>query len=284
MHLVRLSPTGLIPALLMVLLQFPLTARVAAANYQGTLRIGGTGAALGTITQVAAAYQKQHPDVHIVIPPSLGSNGGIKAVLAGALDVGLSSRLPTEAERRQGAVAWEYARSPLLLVPAHKGAPVNFSFKEIASLYNGDIKTFPDGAPIRMVLRPEVEIDMHVVRSMSPEIDAAVTKAQSREGMLVAVTDQDNAKILENVRGAIGWITLAQIISEKLPVTPFPIENIMPSEANFVSGKYPYNRLFLVVTGAQPTPLAKSFIEFLTSAEGRAILLRNGHFVDVKKP
>jgi ABC-type molybdate transport system substrate-binding protein len=39
-----------------------------------------------------------------------------------------------------------------------------------------------------------------------------------------------------------------------------------------------------VVTGAQPTPLAKSFLEFLFSAEGRKILLRNGQFIDVKQP
>jgi ABC-type molybdate transport system substrate-binding protein len=39
-----------------------------------------------------------------------------------------------------------------------------------------------------------------------------------------------------------------------------------------------------VVTGAQPSPTVKSFLEFLFSAEGREILLRNGNFIDVKKP
>ena len=140
MPLARLRLTHLMAVLLMVALQLPVTASgVLAADYQGTLKIGGTGAAVGTITQVAAAFQKKHPDVRFVFPPSLGSSGGIKAVIAGALDVGLNSRPLTEAERGHGLVVAEYARTPLLLVTSHKGAEVNFTLKQIASLYNGEI-------------------------------------------------------------------------------------------------------------------------------------------------
>jgi ABC-type Fe3+ transport system substrate-binding protein len=102
--------------------------------------------------------------------------------------------------------------------------------------------------------------------------------------MIVAVTDFDNGEILEKIRGALGWMTLAQLISEKRSLTPLPIDNIMPSEANFASGVYPLFRSFSVVTGSKSSPLAKAFIEFLTSAEGREILLRNGHFMVVKQP
>jgi phosphate transport system substrate-binding protein len=285
MPLTRLSLTDWLTVFLMVALPLSVTAsRVPAADYQGTLKIGGTGAALGSIAQVAAAYQKKYPEVRVVIPPSLGSNGGIKAVLAGALDVGLSSRPLTEAERRQGAVSLEYARTPLLLVTSHKGAAGNLTLKQIASLYAGEKSSFPDGTPIRVVMRPAVEIDIDLIRGLSPEMDQAVHKAQSREGMIVAVTDHDNGEILEKIRGALGWMTLAQLISEERSLIPLSFDNIMPSQANFASGKYPLFRSFAVVTGREPTPLVKSFLEFLTSAEGREILLKNGQFVDFKKP
>lgn len=285
MPFARLRLTHLILVLLMVALQLPVTASgVLAADYQGTLRIGGTGAAHGAITQVAAAFQKKHPAVRLVFPPSLGSTGGIKAVIAGALDVGLNSRPLTEAERRHGLVMVEYARTPLLLVTSHTGAGVNFTLKQIASLYNGEIQSYPDGTPIRLIMRSEVEIDIHLVRGLSAEIDIAVHRAQSREGMIVAVTDQENGDNLERIRGAIGWMTLAQLMSEGRQVTPLPLDNILPSQANFASGKYPLFRSFSVVTGAQPSPMVKSFLEFLTSAEGREILLRNGHLIDMKQP
>ena len=279
----RLRLTYLIAVLLTAALQLSVTAwGVLAADFQGTLRIGGTGAAVASITQVAAAFQKNHPDVRFIFPPSLGSSGGIKAVIAGALDVGLNSRPLTEAERGHGLVVAEYARTPLLLVTSHQGAAGDFTLQRIASLYNGDLQSYPDGAPIRLIMRPEVEIDVHLVRGLSPEIDAAVLRAQAREGMGVAVTDQDNAEILVKTRGAIGWMTMAQLISESLELAPLPIDNIMPIQANFASGKYPLFRSFSVVTAAQPSPLVKSFLEFLASAEGRAILSRNGHLFDTK--
>jgi phosphate transport system substrate-binding protein len=102
--------------------------------------------------------------------------------------------------------------------------------------------------------------------------------------MSVAVTDNDNAEAMVKTRGAIGWMTLAQLISENLGLTPLPINNILPTQANFAAGKYPLFRTFSVVTGAQPTPLVKAFLAFLFSAQGRAILERNGHFIDVKQP
>jgi len=257
---------------------------VLAADYQGTLRIGGTGAAFATITQVAAAFQKKHPEVRLVFPPSLGSSGGIKSVIAGALDVGLTSRPLTAAERSHGLVVAEYARTPLLLVTSHRGAGINFTLKKIASLYDGEIQSYPDGAPLRVIMRPDVEIDFHLVRGLSPEIDAAIQRAQLREGMSVAVNDQDNAEMLVKTRGALGWMTMAQLISENLELTPLPIDNIQPNQANFASGKYPLFRTFSVVTGAHPTPLVKAFLKYLTSAEGRAILEKNGHFLDIKQP
>jgi phosphate transport system substrate-binding protein len=285
MPLSRLWPIHLMAVLLLGALQSPLTASIVlAADYQGTLRIAGTGAAVATITQVAAAFQKKHPDVRFVFPPSLGSTGGIKAVIAGALDVGLNSRPLTEAERAHGLVLAEYARTPLLLVTSHKGDPGDFTLARIASLYNGALQSYPDGAPIRIIMRPDVEIDIHMIRELSPEIDAAVQKAQAREGMSIAVNDQDNAEMLVKTRGAIGWMTMAQLISENLELTPLPIDTIMPVQANFASGKYPLFRSFSVVTAAQPSPLVKAFLEFLASAEGRAILSKNGHFIDTKQP
>jgi phosphate transport system substrate-binding protein len=283
--LVRIRLTHVIAVFFMVAVLLPVTERaVPAADFIGTIRIGGTGGAYGTITQVAAGYQKIHPHVRFVFPPSLGSTGGIKAVIAGALDVGMSSRPPTEAEIHQGAVPLEYGRTPFLLVTSHKKPGINFTLGQIASVYAGDLKTYPDGSPIRVIMRPETETDMRLIRSLSPKLDKAVQKAQAREGMIIAITDQDNLKVLEKTKGALGWMTLAQLVSQKSSLKPLSINNIMPNRVNFASGRYPYYKSFFVITGTKPTPLVKSFIEFLTSDEGRAILLKNGHVVDVKKP
>jgi phosphate transport system substrate-binding protein len=99
-------------------------------------------------------------------------------------------------------------------------------------------------------------------------MDQAVQKAQAREGMIVAVNDQDNGNALERIDGALGWITLTQLIAEGREVTPLPVNNIAPDRGNFDSGAWPLSKAFAVVYKTPPTPLVKSFLEFLTSAPG----------------
>src|SRR3989338_2515671 len=68
------------------------------------IRIGGSGGALGAMKIIAAAFKKTHPRADVVVLPSLGSGGGIKAAIAGSLDVGLSSRPLKDTERAQGEI------------------------------------------------------------------------------------------------------------------------------------------------------------------------------------
>ena len=58
-----------------------------------TLTFSGTGGALGMMNILGAAFAEANPGVTVDVLPSLGSGGGIKAVLAGAIDLGLSALL-----------------------------------------------------------------------------------------------------------------------------------------------------------------------------------------------
>ena len=87
-----------------------------AGSFAATLKIGGTGAALGTMRILADQFVRKRPDISVVIPDSLGSGGGIKAVLAGALDIALSSRQLKPKEQNAGAKATQYATTPFVLV------------------------------------------------------------------------------------------------------------------------------------------------------------------------
>ena len=78
---------------------------VAASAQTQELRISGTGAGLGTMQVLAQAYVKTAPGTKLVVLPSMGSGGGIKAVLAGAIQIGVSSRPLSDTETKAGAVA-----------------------------------------------------------------------------------------------------------------------------------------------------------------------------------
>lgn len=77
-----------------------------------TLRISGTGVALGGIILLGDAFEAENPGTTIEVLPSLGSSGGIKALLAGALGLSVSSRPLKDDEKEGGAMAKIYASTP----------------------------------------------------------------------------------------------------------------------------------------------------------------------------
>ncbi len=58
---------------------------------------------------------------------------------------------------------------------------------------------------------------------------------------------------------------------------------ILAADYQGTLGQYFYYKPLFVITQGRPTPMAESFIEFLTSAEGREILIKTGHLVAMKK-
>jgi phosphate transport system substrate-binding protein len=241
------------------------------------LTIGGTGSSLGSIKALAETYQKINPDQKINVLPSLGSGGGIKAAIECVIDIGISSRPLKEEELRQGADAIEYAITPFVFVTKRKIEGLNFTLREIAGIYAGEIKKWPDGTPIRLILRPESDSDTLLLRSMSPEMDKAVRKALSQEGMVIEPTDQESAGAVELISGAIGTSTLSQIISEKWHLNLLPLNGVAPSVQTVAAGTYPYYKKLFLVTGPKASPAAKKFIEFIKSREGHAILNKEGY-------
>lgn len=249
-----------------------------AAEGAHTLTIGGTGCALGGIQEVAGTFQKKNPEIKIKIIPSLGSSGGIKAALAGSLDLAISARALTDREKAEGALATEYARTPFVFVSAG-GRENGITLQQAALIYAGELQSWPDQTPIRLIIRPEADTDMVMLKAMSPTMEKAVQKALSRQGMLVAMTDQENAELLVKVKGAFGTAALAQIIGEKRPLRVLTLDGVKPSLASLATGAYPYSKSFFAVTGRRSGPAARRFIDFLFTSEGKAILTRTGHLV-----
>lgn len=241
--------------------------------------IGGTGAALGTMQKLADAFMQIHPEAAIRIMPNLGSGGSIKAVSAGALDIGLSSRAVTESERALGVKAQEIARTPFVIATGLKTPTVGLSFTELAAIYSGKTRTWRDGTPVRPVLRPIDDIDTTLTKNMSPELAEAITVAHARDGMGIALTDTDVADYLEKIPGAIGTSSLAVIISEGRRIKPLAINGVTPSVQSLADNNYPYHKVLYMVTNAKTSKLTQEFVKFVTSPAGATILKQNGNLV-----
>jgi phosphate transport system substrate-binding protein len=244
--------------------------------YAETLKIGGTGFALGVMQLLATSFENQFPDEKIKVYPSLGSSGGIKALSEGALDIGLSSRALKEDEIGKGMSALEIGRTPFVFVVNNNVNKNDLTFQELESIYSSQLLSWPDGTRIRLILRPQKETDTYVVRKITPAMEDAVALSFSREGMNVAITDQENADVIEKTKGALGGGTLAQILSENRHVKVLSLNGVNPSVEALVDGSYPWFKSIFLVTTVNNSRAVKRFKEFIVSEAGRTILKSNG--------
>jgi phosphate transport system substrate-binding protein len=244
-----------------------------------SLTIGGTGTALGTMQLLAREFSALHPECPVTIVHNLGSRGGVKAVLDGSIGLAVVSRALDERERALGAVDLEYARTPFVFAISANSIVTAITTNELADIYAGKMIVWPDGSPIRVVLRPPSDIDTEMVKNISPDMRRSVLAAQARPGVRVAVNDQDAAADLEKIPGAIGPSTLALIVSEKRLLRALILDGKEPTLMNAASGAYPLSKRLFLVTGAKRTAVVAQFVNFVQSPAGRKIIVSNGQFV-----
>ena len=130
-----------------------------------TVRISGTGGAIGGMRLLAEAFRKAEPGVDVIILQSLGSSGGIRAVLAGKLDIGLSARPLSPEEMAQGPRQTAYARTAFVFAVNPDVKRSDATLAEIIDIYAGRKTTWEDGTTLRLILRPAAEKFVRFVRS-----------------------------------------------------------------------------------------------------------------------
>lgn len=241
-----------------------------------TIRLSGTGAALATMQQLGKEFAKSRAGTSIEIQPNLGSSGSIRALLAGALDVAITTRPPKPEEQAKGAISALYAKTPFVIATAQGNKASGFALREIADIYAGRIANWPDSSPIRLVLRPQNDSDTPALAGMSAEMKAAMETVFSRRGLHTAMTDQEAGDALEKIPGAIGSTTLALIVSEKRALKPLAINGVAPSIRSIGDGSYPWHKSLYFVTTGKSSPLVAQFASFIRSPAAKAILAENG--------
>ena len=139
------------------------------------LTLGGTGGDLGTMRVLAEIFETDNPGITVEVLPSLGSRGGIKAVLAGAIDLGISARPLKDKESAQGATAAPYAKTAMVFATPLSNAQIGVTRAEVVEIFMGERTTWSDGTLIRLVLRPRADSDTQIVVASIPGMAAAGT-------------------------------------------------------------------------------------------------------------
>lgn len=233
----------------------------------GTIQVGGTGSALAVLGLLGEAFSKERPDIRVVVLPSLGSKGGLRALQAGRIDLAAIASDGTEVVAPLTSRPW--GRSPFAVVVADATPIRTITADDLIEIYSGRRARWPDGTPIRPVLRPPVDSANATMRGIAPGMSAALDIAQGLWGAASAITDQDTADALETVPGAIGALSLGQIMAERRKLHPVALDGVAPSLANLSSGAYSHVVTYRLVSSDSAGEEIRAFLAYLASPVGR---------------
>ena len=242
-----------------------------------TITIGGTGWSIGIARQLAAAYMEKHPDVRIQVPDSVGSGGGVKAVLKGRFDLSFTSRPIKKKNQGKGLIATPYVRTPFVLAVSPKaGENLAMTTDELIATFAGELTHWKNGTPINHVIRSERENSSTLMAEHFAGIGPLINEKRKSRGVLYARNDQEAMDIGEKIIGTIVPSALLGIRSEQRDLEPISVNGIAPTLASLEAGERMMEITLYVVQGPKLTPTARAFLSFLRSEDAAGILLRYG--------
>ncbi len=243
------------------------------------IRINGSGSGLELMKPMIKAYTRQKKGVKFVMERPLGSAGSVKAVLAGALDIAVISSPLKPEDIAAGCILRAYGQTPLAVV-THKGVPLkNISTRELEDIYSGKRTIWSDGERIRIVLRPERDIDTRILKGLSPGMAEAVDIARKRGGMIIAITDPESDKAVSGTPGGIGTGALTGLRAGNWPLNVVALNGVPPSRKNLASGAYRLAKDIGFATAGRLSTPAAQFMNFVYSGKGRAVAEKAGVLV-----
>lgn len=247
----------------------------AMAASDAPVRIGGTGMALAALREIGNALTATEPGATVEVLPSLGTAGGLRALQEHAVDVAVTGRRLTDAERAKGFVEAFCLRTPLAFVSAHP-APPGLRRADLPRLFGDPSPQWADGKPLNVIMRSRAGSENGYLVAFEPEMAAALDAAYARTGVPVATTDQENADLAQRIDGSLAVMSLLQLRAEKLDLRPVALDGVEPRAGTLEDKSYPlWVAVCAVVTG-EPRPETARLLSYLRSPAGLGVLRAHG--------
>jgi len=247
------------------------------AGGAATLTIPGTGACEAALRNVATLYERSHPLVKVVVPPSVHSEGGIRQVIEGKAVLARVSRPLTPDEAGKGLTYRPFAKDAVVFAVGADVAARDLTVGQLAEIFSGKIGTWEPlnggNGPIRVLYRQTGDSALARLQATFKEFRDLQF---SREGKALYY-DHEMVAMLRKYRNSIGFLTLSTIKESGAANAILSIDGVAPTKENVVAERYRVLTEYALVyrKGALP-PEAREFIDFLFSVEGRKSLSGHG--------
>ncbi len=247
-----------------------------AAAAEEKIVVGGSGSLNDEMTALAKAYMaKNSGDIVEVRPESMSTEGGIEGVRLGRLQIGLISR--PLAPQEKGKLAYIAVTRSMTGVVVHKTIGVsNLSDAQVCDIFAGKIKSWKDlgggEAKITVLTRKRDDANTETFREKMPCFkDLAITA-----DAIALVRGSEVLAALDKRPGTVGIVNLGSNYRDYDNIKALAINGVNPTAESARTEKYRYFAERGVIVQGEPRGLAKRFIDFMATAEGRKILGSEG--------
>lgn len=237
----------------------------------GTVSTDGSTSMEKVIGALGESFMAANKNTSFTYNPT-GSGSGIKAVLEGRCDIGLSSRSLKDEEKAQGLSETVLAYDGIAIIVSPENPVAELSLEQIASIYTGEISNWKDvggnDAQIVLIGREAGSGTRDGFESITGTEDACKYRQELTSTGDVITTVSQNPD-------AIGYASLASV---KDSVKALSVGGVTPSENSVKDGSYVIQRPFVLVTkdGTALSETAQMFFAYITSADAAEIISAAG--------
>lgn len=201
-----------------------------------------------------------------------GSSSGIKAVLEGTCDIGLSSRNLKDEEIAQGLKGTVLAYDGIAIIVNNANAVNDLDLETIAKIFTGEITNWKElggkDAQIVLIGREAGSGTRDGFESVTGTEDACKYRQELTSTGDVITTVSSN-------EDAIGYASVASV---EETVKTLTVSGVAPTDETIKNGTYVVQRPFVLVTkeGVELSESSQKFFDFITSDAAVEIIASAG--------
>lgn len=262
----------------------PGTGQPSGEGAKGNITVNGSTSVQPLAEELAQAFKTKNPNATIDIQGG-GSGVGIKSATDGVVDIGMSSRELKQEEKT--LKEYKVAVDGIAVIVNPANGVTNLTMEQINKIYTGEITDWKEvggnAGKITVVTREEgsgtrgafIELTGVEAKEGDNKVDKTIASA---------ITQGSTGAVMTTVAGdpnAIGYASFGSS-KDKTDVKMISVDGKACSEENIYAGEYKISRPFLMLTNAEPTGLAKEFMDFMLSSEGQEVVAKHGYLKAVK--
>lgn len=244
------------------------------------LVVPGSGSPEYVLKVLAEAFNAQQAQHRVLVPTSIGTSGGLRAVETGTATLGRVGRPLKSDELARGLVYIPIGRDPVTFVGGSGVTVKDLTQAQLIDAYTGRATNWQvfggKPGPIRVIGRESTDVSRQVINRIIPPFERIVFG----DAVKVVNLDPQMLELLDRFPGSLGFLNRSALAAAKTKLVYLSLDGVPSTPQNVEAGRYPLWLEFgFVYKAGKLGPAANAFVDFVRSPAGMRILREQGILV-----